>query len=115
MLSGPVRLTMVKPSGVGWMSLKSFQIAFFAKTALAGEGLARLLRDAASAGLQWLRPEPAIGSGEAHGAVQRLIAHGDVDLQAEAAHEVLLLVAVEDDGVDDADVGLAASRSRGAR
>ena len=38
----------------------------------------------------------------------RLVAHGHVDLQAEAAHEILLLVAVEDDGVDDADGGLAA-------
>ena len=47
--------------------------------------------------------------------LQRLVAHGHVDLQAEAAHEVFLLVAVEDDGVDHADGGLASCRSRGAR
>jgi len=50
----------------------------------------------------------AAGAGEAHGAVQGLVAHGNVDLETEAAHEVLLLVAVEDDGVDEADGGLAA-------
>ena len=106
MLSGPVRLTMVKPSGVGWMSLKSFQMAFFAKTGLRRKGLARLLRGAASAGLQRLGPQAAVGAGEAYRAVQRLVAHWDVELEAEAAHEVFLLVAVEDDGVDEADRGL---------
>jgi hypothetical protein len=52
--------------------------------------------------LQRFRPEAAVGTCKADGAVHGLVAHGDVDLEAEAADEVLLLVAIEDDGVDDA-------------
>ena len=86
----------------GLDSLKSSQMAFFWKTGW-DEGLAGLLRDAAAAGLERLRPEAAIGAGKTDGAVARLVAHGHVELKAEAADKVFFLIAVEDDGVDEPD------------
>jgi hypothetical protein len=93
--------------GIGLDELEVVPDGVLGKDRAAGEGLARFLRDAASAGLQRFGPEAAVWAGKADSAVQGLVAHGNVDLEAEAADEVLLLVAVEDDGVDDADGGLA--------
>jgi hypothetical protein len=88
------------------MSLKSSQMAFLLEAGLPREGLAGLLRGclrrAAAARTRGRRR-----AGEAHGAVHGLVAHGHGELHAEAADEVLLLVAVEDDGVDEAHGGLA--------
>ncbi len=89
------------------MSLKSFQNGVLREDGVGRKGLAGLLRDAASARLQRLGPEAAVGTGKAHGAVGRCVGQWDVDLQPEAADEVLLLVAVEDDGMDDSDRSLA--------
>ena len=93
--------------GIGLDELEVVPDGVLGKGRAAG-GARRFLRDAASAGLQRFRPEAAVGTCKADGAVHGLVAHGDVDLETEAADEVLLLVAVEDDGVDDADGGLAA-------
>ena len=93
--------------GVGLDELEVVPDGVLGKRRAAGEGLAGLLRGAAAAGLERLGPETAVRAGETDGAVAGLVAHGHVELEAEAANEVLVLVAIEDDGVDDADGSLA--------
>jgi hypothetical protein len=96
-LFGFVRLTMVKPSGFGWTSLKSSQIAFLREYGATVECLARLLRGAASTWLERLGPQSAVLTREAHRAVSGLLAHRHRDLQAKAAHEIFFLIAVKND------------------
>ena len=93
--------------GVGLDQLEVVPDCVLAEDRVGSHRLARLLRHAASAGLERLGPEAAVGASEAHGAVQRLIVQGNLDLHAESADEVLLLVAIEDNGVYDADGSLA--------
>src|SRR5580658_5766464 len=75
---------------------------------IAVELLAVLLRDIAASRLKRLRPDASLGTRKTNGAISWLITKRYTEPKAQAADEILLLIAVKDDRVQQAYSSLTA-------